>query len=268
MTTRSNSKSSFRRFASGLNSFLRGVRTTITSRDVRAAYVWIALALMSTTLTLQATGIALTFHFIPLSSEAHLSLSVGVWLLRIVVLVIVLLLAPIVAITLCNVVAPIFSEIPFLAGMRAVDRGLAEELSSKPGLPLAVAIWLSLRRMVLFFGLVGVCVMIGFIPLVGAFIAAPLQLYFAARTIGWEMLDPYFDKRSLRLPAQREIVSRHVPEILGMGVVCAPILAIPLVGPLMFGVLQASAAKFVVDHFEPWQQEAIHLNDSRLESVA
>ncbi len=246
----------FRRFTSGLGSFLRGIRSTITNREVRVAYLWIVLALMVGTLLLQALGLALTLHFIPLAEDAHLSTSIGVWLLRFLALLIVLLLAPIVAITLCNVAAPIFSEIPFLAGMRAINPQFAEELQRQPGLPLAYGIWLSLRRMLLFLGIVGVCVLIGLIPVIGAFIATPLQLYFAARTMGWEMLDPYFDKRALDLRAQKELVRKHLPEILGMGAACAPLLAIPLIGPLAFGVLQASAAQFVVEHLAPEHSSA------------
>ncbi len=264
----SNRRNVFRRFISGLGSFLGGIRSTITNREVRAAYFWIALALTLGTLLLQCAGLALTLHFIPLAEDAHLSVSIGVWLLRSVALIVVLLLAPIVAITLCNVAAPIFSEIPFLAGMRAIAPQLAEELQSQAGLPLASAIWLSLRRMLLFLGVVGVCLMIGLIPVVGAFIATPLQLYFAARTMGWEMLDPYFDKRGLGLQAQQELVRRHLPEILGMGAVCAPLLAVPLIGPLAFGVLQASAAQFVVEHLEREHSSLANLNASHLESVA
>jgi Etoposide-induced protein 2.4 (EI24) len=254
------SKNFVQRFFAGQRSCFRGIKTTIKNRNVRLAYVWISAVLALCTLLIQGACIASVFHFIPLTDEAHLSVVIGMWLLRGAAILVACLLAPILAIGLCKTAIPLFSEIPFMAGMRVVDEPFAQELQTQRGIPLLPGIWLALSRMALFLGLTGICFLIGLIPVAGAFIATPLQLFFTARAIGWEMLDPYFDKRDLRLKRQRQFVRDHFPEVLGMGSVCAPLLALPFVGSLLFVVLQAAVAQFVVDHVESGQ----HLETSRL----
>lgn len=218
--------------------------------EVRAAYRWLALILLAVTLTLDGIGLLLVFHLLPLDPEAHVSVAAGFWLLRALGTLAVLLLAPLLAIILCNLVAPVFSEIPFLAGMRAIRPRFAARLAAQSGLSLSTSIGLSLWRMGSLMGLSLLCLLLNFIPLLGTVLGAALQLYVSVRIVGWELLDPYLDKKGEGLKLQKATLRRHHPEILGMGAIAAPVLAIPLFGPLFFGLLQAAAANFVAECIE------------------
>jgi uncharacterized protein involved in cysteine biosynthesis len=184
------------------------------------------------------------------SEEGGFVKELGLWVLRVVGIVVVLFAAPLIAITLCNLLFPVFSERPFMAGLRALDRPRAEALEARPGLSLAETIINSIRRFVVFLFITAGCFLLGLVPIVGAFLAPPIQFFLTARTLGWEMLDPYFDRCGLNWAEQKRVVKAKAPEILGLGVVCAPLLAIPLVGPLFFGLLQAGTAAFVLETFD------------------
>jgi hypothetical protein len=65
-----------------------------------------------------------------------------------------------------------------------------------------------------------------------------------------ELLDPYFEARGLDHKRQVELMARHRGECLGFGLVCAPLLALPFVGPFFFAWVQAAAADLVADVLE------------------
>lgn len=226
------------------------------NRDVRKAYRVILLGLFSVTLLLTAGGGYAVWSFTDTPEQSALLARVGFWLLRIVGLVLVFFAAPLLAITICNLLFPVFSEIPFMAGLRALDRRRADALQLRPGLPLSATIFNSIRRFFLFLLITSGCFLLGLVPVVGPLLAAPVQFYLSARTLGWEMLDPYFDRCGLGWADQKQILKARAPEILGLGVVCAPLLAIPLVGPLFFGLLQAGTAGFVIETFDESEFEA------------
>src|SRR5690606_22737695 len=138
-------------------------------------------------------------------------------------------------------------EIPFFAGLRSMDSERAARLQARPGLGTPSAIVTSLRRFGAFLVVVVCCALLSLVPVIGPVLAFPVQIYFAARTVGWEMLDPYLDRLGIKYGSQKQVVRAFGPEILGLGLVYAPLLSIPLVGPLCFGLLQAGAAKFGVE---------------------
>jgi len=235
------------RIGRGAQVFISGVRQTASNPDVKTAYGWLVLALFLVSVALNLLGIWAVWHFTPMNAVDSIWLKVGYWLLRIVATSLVLLLSPLISITFCNLVFPAFSEIPFLAGVRALNPKRAEEWETKPGLPLSTSIAISSRRLAIMMGVLIGCFLLALVPVVGPFIATPLQFYLGARTTGWEMLDPYFDRQGLGWEEQGRRVGEFLPEVLGMGLVCAPVLAVPFLGPLCFGLLQAGAAKFVLD---------------------
>ena len=65
------------------------------------------------------------------------------------------------------------------------------------------------------------------------------------RTLGWDLLDPYFDCLDIRHAEQREFVDRHERALMGFAVPVALVFAIPFIGPLLFGFAQAAGAVFV-----------------------
>lgn len=228
---------------------LSGIAHVHKDPDVRKAYRFILLALFTVTLCLNLGGSYAVWHYTRPPDDASVWVGWGLVVLRILGILATLLVAPIVAITACNLLFPVFSEIPFLAGMRSFDETRGTGLELRSGLGNAVAIANSLRRFAAFLAMTFGCFLVGWIPIVGPIVAPPLQFYFAAKTVGWEMMDPYFDRLGISWSDQKKIVKHFAPEFLGMGLIGAPLLALPLFGPLLFGLIQAGAARFVVDIF-------------------
>lgn len=240
----------------GVKRALRGIRAVSGNPDVKNAYRFILLGLFVVTLLLTSAGLYGVLHYTAAVSDSPFWEKLGLWLLRIVGFVVVLLAAPLLSITLCNLLFPVFSEIPFFAGLRALAPDRSRQLESRPGLSLGAAIFNSVRRFIILLLITGFCFALGLIPFVGPVLAPPVQFLLSARTIGWEMLDPYFDRCGLDWAAQKRVVHAHAPEVLGLGMVCAPILAIPLIGPLFFGLLQAGTAGFVNETFTEGEADA------------
>lgn len=239
-------QSFLRRVMNGAGSILSGIRFVIKDAEVRRTYRLIIVALFLFSCVLYAAGIFGVLHFTESTESNAAWRSALMVLLRVLGVLVVFLLSPIVAITTCNLLFPVFSEIPFFAGLNARDQTRAQRLKGLPGLGTPASIASSLRRFVVFLLVSLGCLLLALVPVVGALLAPPLQFYVAARIVGWELLDPYFDRLELRYVDQKKAMSLYSPEVLGMGLVCAPLLAIPLVGPLLFGILQASVAEFVI----------------------
>ena len=107
------------------------------------------------------------------------------------------------------------------------------------------AVGLASWRFVKFLGLSVLLFVIGLIPVVGTLIASVGGLLLAARTVAWELLDPYFETLDIRHAEQRALIRRHQKVLLGFGLPIALLFAIPIVGPLMFGLAQVAGAVFV-----------------------
>ncbi|NJK32509.1 MAG: EI24 domain-containing protein, partial [Deltaproteobacteria bacterium] len=97
--------------------------------------------------------------------------------------------------------------------------------------------------------------LLGLVPVVGSIAGAIGQTWLTARTVGWELVDPYFDRLGMGWSEQREFVREHRRSLLGFGLPLSLILAIPLVGPLLFGLAQAAAAVYVVREVPPHARE-------------
>lgn len=239
----------FGRVSWGAKSALRGIRKVSGNAGVKKAYSVVLLGLFFVTALLTLGGGYAVWTYTGSLEAGGFWATLGAWVLRIVGLLIVFLAAPLLSITLCNLLFPVFSEIPFLAGLDALAPERSRTLRAVSGLPLSSTIGNSLRRLVYLIAITLACFTLGLVPGVGPLLAPPLQFYLSARLIGWEMLDPYFDRKGMRWAEQKAAVKSHAPEVLGLGIVCVPLLSIPLVGPLFFGLLQAGTAGFVVDLF-------------------
>jgi uncharacterized protein involved in cysteine biosynthesis len=147
-------------------------------------------------------------------------------------------------------VAPAFSGAPFFAGLKIIRAARADELSKSPGLGTRAGVWMILRKMPWFLGLSAAFFMIGWIPFVGPPAAVLGHLVNTSRMVSWELLDPYFDARLLDYHARNRIIARYRFEVFGFGIICTPLLSIPLIGALFFGWLQSATAQFVVEVME------------------
>ena len=119
-------------------------------------------------------------------------------------------------------------------------------LRSRPGLftgLLAAARSRRTRLLLLTFIAFGVSL----IPIVGIVAAPAIQLFGTARALSWELLDPWFDLNRMPYAEQKAFVADHKGLFLGFGLPYSLLMAIPIVGPMTFGIAQSGAALLVAD---------------------
>jgi len=232
-------------YARGFRAAVDGIRLALRSEAVGRAYLRVAAVIFTVTVALDIGGIWGLFALTRPAEDAALWLIIGLWVARIVGTIATLLIVPLLAILLVNVAFPFFNQGVFLAGLRAVDPDRADALAAKPGMPLAPAIGISVWRLIKFVVLIIGLFLLNFVPVVGSIVAALAQLWLTARTVAWELLDPYFDCLDIRYAEQQTMVASLQKPLLGFGLPVALLLAIPVIGPLGFGLAQAAAGTFV-----------------------
>jgi uncharacterized protein involved in cysteine biosynthesis len=239
------------RFVGGVSAAFRGLAVAMASSEIRRTYVQLVLAIFTMTLLLDVAGIWAIVAFIPEGDSV--AGTVALMLLKIAAGAILLLAAPLIAVLVANIALPMLNERVFLAGLRVVDPERADSLAQSSGLPVSRAVGYSLARLAQFVGLSAVAFLLSLIPVVGPVLGPVMQVLVTTRMLGWELLDPYFDKRQMTLTEQRAYVRAHAPPIVGFALPLGFIMAVPLLGPLAFGVAQAAAAVLLVDVLEPGQ---------------
>lgn len=236
--------------ASGLASARRGLAQAWASAEVRRTYAQLVAALFVLSSVLDVVGIWAVWAWTRAAGDASWWSVVVLVLLRIAGIAIVLLVAPIVALFVVDVVFPFLGDRVFIAGMRQLHRARAAELEAMPGRPLARVVIDALVRLVAFLAIGLALLLLSLVPVVGSIAAPVLQTWRSAVVLGWELLDPYFDKLGLDRAAQRELLRRHQAAVLGFSLPFVFVMAIPFVGALMFGLAQAAVAALVVDVIE------------------
>lgn len=222
----------------------------LESPEIGKTYLQLVAVLFVLAGALDVLGVWSVLRLTPIDGSESWWMLVGLWLLRIAGLLIVVLVAPLLALFITNTAFPMLGERVFLAGVRAIDPARAEQLAALRGLPLSVSVPQNLVRMALFIGLSLVAFLASLIPVVGAVLGPGLQVYFTARALGWELLDPYFEKLEVRFDAQRAFVEQHRKPLVGFALPFSLVMSIPLVGPLLFGVAQAAAGTLVLEVLE------------------
>lgn len=235
----------------GFSAAWRGLRLAFETRDVRRSYAKIVLALLVITLSLDGGGIWALWSLTDWNDATSGWLVAALVLARVLGIVAILVVAPVLAIFTMNIVMPLFNEGPFLAGVRAIDPERARQLAQGPNLSIPHQIRISIIRLLLFVFLGLVSFAVSFIPVVGQVAGPAMGTYFTARALGWELLDPYFAFTNTPYPAQVEFLGRHHATVIGFGLPFALLFAIPIVGPLVFVMAQASAATLVCEVLEP-----------------
>jgi uncharacterized protein involved in cysteine biosynthesis len=227
-----------------------GLWTGVTSPHVRKTY-WSAL------FTLVIAGWALSFallwavfHFVPVEAATSSWSTVGFWLLRVLLGLGALFVAAVLALPVAQVISPKFCAAPFFAGLELRCPVRATQLRQASGLNWFNSLSVLLRRLPRFVGISMLAFAVSFVPVAGGPLAATLQWSNAAWMVCSELLDPYFEARGLDYVGQAELMGRHRFACLGFGLVCAPLLALPLLGPFFFAWIQAAAAHLVVDVLE------------------
>jgi len=237
-------------FSSGASAAFAGLKHALSDKGVRDAYVKLVAALMVMSSWLVVAGVWSVFALIPIDPQASWWLVVLYWAIRVAGILAVLFVTPLVALTIVNLAFPLLAERLFYSALAVIHPARAAELMAQPGIPTAKALVDALARMALFLGLSTLAFIGSLIPVVGSIGGPVAQTYLTSRTVTWELLDPYFDKLGWRLPEQRQFVAAHRSAMVGFGVPVALLMMLPLVGPLVFGLAQAAAARLVTDVIE------------------
>jgi len=247
-------------YTRGFRLAVDGIKLAFRSEDVGRAYLKVAAVIFSVSLVIGGLGLwALWTHAVPGEDDPAMWMVIASWIVRVVGSALTLIVAPLLAILVVNVVFPLFNQGVFIAGLRVADPDRAARLEAKPGMPLMPAAGIASWRLLKFVAGSLVFFAIGLVPVVGTIAGTVGQLWLSARTVAWELLDPYFDCLDIRYAEQRELVERHNKTLLGFGLPIALIFAVPFVGPLLFGLAQVAGAHFVAhelpvdprEHAEP-----------------
>lgn len=235
-------------YSRGARAAVDGSKLALRSEQVGKAYLRAAAVIFALTIVIDVGTIWGLWHFTNPAEDAALWLVIVLWLGRVVGTLGLLLIGPLLAIFTVNTAFPVFNKELFLTGLQAVDPARAAALAAKPGMPLAAAMGIALRRMIKFLLLSIGLFVLGWVPVIGV-IATGLQLWLTARTVAWELMDPYFDCLDIRYAEQKQFIDRLSKPLLGFGFPIALLFAIPFAGPLCFGLAQAAAATFVSREF-------------------
>lgn len=234
----------------GIKAAFAGIGLALTSREVWRSYALIALGILVVSVGLDVLGVWGLRSLTQVAPDAHWLVVMAMGTLRVLGIALILLLSPLISIFLANVLVPVFNEIPFLAGMRTIAPERAAELEAMEGLKPVESIVLSLLRLAVLLGFNLFAFALSFIPVVGVVLGPLVGLILTARQLGWELLDPYFNRLGMKMDPQRDLIRRHRGAIIGFGLPFALLFAIPFVGPLCFAWSQAAAARLVVDVIE------------------
>ncbi len=229
---------------------LRGVRLATGNAEVRRVYMRLALTLVLTTLVLMGGLGWAIWGWIPRPDEAAAWLRVLLWTLKLGGTALVMLAAPLLALFIVNIALPFLGERVFMAGLRQVDPARADALEADAGAGLRTSVASSLRRLLYFVGVTLLTFALTMVPVLGAVLGPVAQLWFTARMLSWELLDPYFERRGLTYAEQRTLLASHRTAMFGFGAPWTLLLALPVVGPLGFGLAQAAAALLVTEVIE------------------
>lgn len=249
----------------GFFAAVRGTGAALGNRDVYKVYFQFTLILLVLSLVLAAAlGYGVWQLTEPETGGGFLarhgldSLAVGGLLaLRIVGILIAALVAPILAFLLIGILFPVFAEALFFAGLRRLDPARAQALEAQPGLSILASLWKTLRLLFHLIVITVIAFVVSLVPLVGVVLGPVLQFWNTGKILGWELLDPYFDKRRMAFAAQKVYVREHRGAVVGFGLPWVFVLAVPLFGPLLFGLAQAAAPALLVNVLEPGPAQAM-----------
>ena len=236
---------------SGLSAAFSGLRLTVSRGPVRSFYARLVLVVSVVAIAFEVAGIWAVFEVWNPSEATNTYAGIGLILLDVVGVILVLLSAPLLAVFIVSIALPVLAERVFLAAVATRRPDLAERLRAGEGLSFAEGATGNLRRMFRLLLGTGVAFAAGFIPIVGVVVGPALQLWFTSRALAWELLDPWFDLQRIPYATQREFVRKHSGMCVGFGLPYAVLLAVPIVGPMAFGIAQSGAGLLVADALTP-----------------
>ena len=236
-------------FLRGFRTAFSGISTTFDRRTVHRAYFRLTAALFAFTLLFDIGGIWLLFDLTDWNDATAGGTVATYFILRIVGVLLILLLAPVLSILLLNLAFPFFNDAIFLASLRSIDPELAERLSQSPGPKIRESVFIGLFRLGRFLLFSALALLINLVPIAGPIVSTTVQTWNTSEILAWELLEPYFGRLQLPLSEQRRFIRAHRSTLVGFALPFSFALAIPIVGPLLFGLAQSSTALLVHREF-------------------
>jgi len=221
---------------------LRGLRHALLSGAVLRTCWPLALIGLGLGLLLQVLAAGAVLHFTRAPDHASAWVVAASWIARVVGLAAGILVAAVAAILGTGLIVPLLGERILVAALRPLDPARAQLLDAAAGLPVGTQILASLRRLLRFIAWSMLALLASFIPIVGAVVGPTLEVFVAARFLGWELLEPAFSKIEMSFKAQRSYLAGHRWLLIGFALPFVPGMAVPLLGPALFALAQAGTA--------------------------
>ena len=234
-------------FFSGLRAAFSGLGLSLRRGPVRKLYARLILVVTVVCITFQAAGVWAVLSFWAPAATASTLSTIGHVVAEVVAIILVLVASPLLALLLISIALPVLAENLFLAALDTRRPELADHLRSGKGLSVAAGIDSSLRRMFALLFVTALSFAVSLIPVIGIVAGPALQLSVTARALTWELLDPWFDLNRMPYDQQKAFVDAHRGLALGFGIPYAFLLAVPVIGPMTFGIAQSGAALLVAD---------------------
>jgi CysZ protein len=234
-------------FFHGLRAAFSGVGLSLRRGPVRTLYFRLMVVVTLVCVAFQAAGVWAVLTYWSAAADASTLSTIGHVIAEVVAIILVLLAAPLLALLLVSIALPVLAESLFLAALDTRRPELADALRSGDGLGIATSVSNNVRRMVRLLVGTAFSFALTLIPVAGAILGPATQLYVTARALSWELLDPWFDLNRMKYADQKEFVDRHRGLCLGFGVPYSLLMAVPVIGPMTFGIAQSGAALLVSD---------------------
>ena len=234
-------------FFHGLRAAFAGLGLSLRRGPVRRLYFRMMVVVSLTCIAFQAAGVWGVLNYWPSDVETTTLTTIGHVLAEIVAIVIVIMAAPLLALLLVSIALPVLAESLFLAALDTRQPAVADALRSGKGLSIPVSVANNVRRtMRVLFG-TAISFALSLIPFAGAILGPAMQLYVTSRALSWELLDPWFDLNRMSYNEQKHFIESHRSLCLGFGGPYSVMMAVPILGPMTFGIAQSGAALLVAD---------------------
>lgn len=225
----------------------RGLAEAARSTSLRASYLRLGLSVATISLVLYSLLVVGLFWLLPVPPDASSWKGAGIWVLRFLGALALLPLSPWLSFLAITALLPALAERPFFDHLRQFEPHLASELEQRPAWPLQRSLGRSARRLLRYLLLLVPLALISLVPFLGPLISFVLHAGLLADSMGRELMDPYFDRRTQGHSEQHSLESLLSPELLGLGMVAGALLTIPVLGPALFPWVQAAAARVLTD---------------------
>ncbi|GEM_PF-956089 len=235
-----------RAFSRGFRAAIDGLKTAFSNAEARAAYLRATAGLFVLAVVFTGAGIGALFTTTVPGSDAAVWVVIVLWIARVSGTLLALVIGPLVALFAVNIVFPSLNQDLFMAGLRAVDPGRAERITQGPGMSARASAWGATRRLFRFAWMSAGFLLLNLVPVVGSVAGIAGQGWLNARSLAWELMDPYFDCLDISYQGQLDFVERHRHALLGFGLPLSLMFAIPFLGPLLVGLGQGAVGTFIV----------------------